>query len=137
MGVTGTALPSGGCGPGTTIHGGSAGFTRGGGGAPWLSPPGIVRGAGDFCRRLVYSRDTCASDRCPTMICAKYRTTCAASGMIHVGHRWFRSVMSHDDVHQWSPVPHWAGGLLDAAIPLGFWATVTANCARCGQPIFP
>ena len=31
--------------------------------------------------------------------------TCRASGLIHVGHRGFRSVMSHDDVHQWSPAP--------------------------------
>ena len=104
-----------------------------------MSPPEIVRGAGGFCRRLVYSRGTCASDRCPTMICAKYRMTRAASGMIHVGHRGFRSVMSHDDVQQWFPVHHWAGGLLDAVVGTGFWATVRTNCARgaaCAEPIF-
>ena len=67
-----------------------------------LSPPGIVRGASGFCPQARVLKGHCTSDRCPTRMCAKNRTTRATSGIGGLG---VASAMSDDDVSQWSPVP--------------------------------
>ena len=79
----------------------------------------------------------CTSDRYPTMVWAKYRTTRATSGIGGLG---VASAMSHDGCLPVVASTHWAFGLLDAAVGLGFWTTVRTNCDRCAaceEPLFP
>ena len=97
-----------------------------------MSPPEIVRGAGGFCRRLVNSRGTCAH----------YDLRQVSYDTCRVGHRRFSCSLGNV-ARRCPPVvtsTHWACGLLDAAVQLGFWAKVRTNCARCAaseEPIFP
>ena len=82
-------------------------------------------------RLLSQARELKGHSDVPTMICAKYRTTRAASGIEGSA---AASVMSHDDVHQWSPVPI---GLAAFSTLRSSWVSgPKSGCAACEEPIF-
>ena len=137
VGVTGTALPSGGCGPKNDITWrlGKCNKRRrrrtlvvSSRDCPWSQR---LLSAGSCTQRALHQRSVSHQD-----VRQEPYDTC------HVGNRGFRCSLCNV-ARRCLPVgasTHWAGGLLDAAVELGFWATVRTKCARCAaceEPLFP